>query len=171
MKNKSLVIAELILLVIAIVFAFLWIKYPEKNYEPFTVVPGLFSGIIEVYRRILNKEKKISRITVEEIVDSINNSPPFMREEMSRKYNGILVKWTGYLRSAEIDGNKKVKINLKVDKDSIFGNSIWFTEKIKNIPEIKALPEESEISVLGKIISASGPGISVTIKPIDVEII
>lgn len=193
MKNKFFVIVELILLVSAIVFAILWIMYPEKNYEPFTIIPGLFSGVLEIIRRILNKgknlkskvpieeeedkkaenylKKKISNITVNEIVESINTSAPFLKEEMSKKYNGIRIKWTGYLRSADIDGKDKVRIRLNVKKDSIIGNSIWFTEKTEKIPEIKTLPKESKICVLGDIISASGPGISVTLKPIDIEII
>jgi len=194
MKNKSFVIVELILLVTAIVFAILWIKYPDKNYEPFTVVPGLFSGVLEVIRRLSNKgkdskskisivdkkedkiaednlNKKTSSITVNEIVENINNSAPFLKEEMSKKYNGIRVKWTGYLKSAETVDVDRVRVNLNVEKNKIVGDSIWFTEKIKKIPEIKTLPKESKICVRGVIISASGPGISVTLKPIHIEII
>jgi hypothetical protein len=59
---------------------------------------------------------------------------------------------------------------MNVDKNSIIGNSIWFTEKINKIPEIKTLPKNSKIIILGDIISASGAGISVTLKPIEIDI-
>jgi len=191
MKTKFPVLIELTLLVITLIFAFLWIKYPEKNYEPFTVIPGLLLGILEILRRFLTKrkdlktdvaivqdtlkkeviKKNISNITVNEIIESINTSAPFMKEEMSTKYNGIRVKWIGYLKSAQNDGLDSVRVNLNIEKNKIIGNSIWFTEKLENIPEIKTLPKESKISVLGDIKSASGPGISVTLEPIEIEIL
>ena len=194
MKNKLLVVVELILGLIAFYFAILWIKYPDKNYEPFTVAPALISGLFEVARRLISKDnsskakeatvdspdnnlvdnfdnKKISNITVNEIVNSINNSAPFLKDEMSIKYNGVRIKWMGYLKSATLIENDKVNINCNVNKNDIIGKSFWFSENIQKIPEIRTLPEKSKICVLGDIISASGPGISVTIKPIDIEII
>jgi hypothetical protein len=194
MKNRNFVAVELILLLTALVFAILWIVYPKENYEPFTVIPILLTGFLEVKRRFFNKgkgsiieaqiankegthdgeeitTKRISEITVREIINSINTSAPLMKEEMERKYNGIRVKWTGYLKTARMNGQNKVEVNMNVEKNSIIGNSIWFTEKIEKIPEIRTLAEGSKICVLGDIISASGAGISVTLKPIDIVII
>jgi hypothetical protein len=194
MKNRNFIAVELILLLTALVFAILWIVNPKKNYEPFTVIPILLTGFLEVKRRFFNKgkgsnteaqiannvstddgeeiiTKRISEITVSEIINSINTSAPLMKEEMEKKYNGIRVKWTGYLKNARMNGQNKVEVNMHVDKNSIIGNSIWFSEKIEKIPEIRTLAKESKICVLGDIISASGAGISVTLKPIDIEII
>ena len=194
MKNRNFVTIEIILLLTALVFAILWIVYPKKNYEPFTVIPILLTGFLEVKRRFFNKgkgsitesqnvknedryneekttTKRISEITVSEIINSINTSAPLMKEEMEKKYNGIRVKWTGYLKTARMNGQDKVDVNMNVDKNSIIGNSIWFTEKIEKIPEIRTLAKESKICVLGDIISASGAGISVTLNPIDIDII
>ena len=38
-------------------FSILWIVYPEKNYEPLTVIPILLTGFLEVKRRFFNKGK------------------------------------------------------------------------------------------------------------------
>ena len=192
MNNRVFVAIEFILLAIAIIFGVLWIAYPENNYEPFTVIPVLFIGVLEIIKRSFSKrksinkvqienskekeneevipEKKISNITVDEIINTINTSAPLMKEEMEKKYNGIRVKWTGYLKTAKMAGQDKVRVNINIEKDSIIGKSIWFTENIEKIPEIKTLEKESEICVLGDIISASGAGISVTLKPVDIEI-
>jgi len=57
MKNRNFVTVEIILLLTALVIAILWIVYPEKNYEPFTVIPILLTGFLEVKRRFFNKSK------------------------------------------------------------------------------------------------------------------
>lgn len=115
----------------------------------------------------------ISSITVREIVDAINSAPPFQKADISKKYNGIIVRWTGFLRQAHEDyANKNcARVNLNVEKESIIGFSFWFVIKINEFPEIKTLNKMSEISVLGEIESASGDGLCVTLKPIKVEVV
>ena len=116
---------------------------------------------------------KISSITVRQIVDSINNAPPFQKAEMAEKYNGIIVEWTGYLKEASEDFRDKssAKINLNVERERIIGCSFWTSVKVNDFPEIKTLPRMSAVRVRGVIESASGDGLSVTLKPINVEVI
>ena len=117
--------------------------------------------------------QKISSITVRQIVDSINNAPPFQKAEMAEKYNGIIVEWTGYLKEASKDFRDKnsAQINLNVERDQNIGFSFWTSVKVKEFPEIKTLPRMSAVRVRGMIESASGGGLCVTLKPINVEVI
>lgn len=153
--------------------------YNNKALRIILLILTVASALITIYaafnanneKKERISEKRISEITVNEIIESINTSAPLMKEEMEKKYNGIRVKWTGYLKTAEMNGDNEVRINMNVEKNTIIGYSIWFTEKINKIPEIKTLPKDSKIIILGDIISASGAGISVTLKPIEIEII
>lgn len=156
-NNKALKIIVLILAVTSALITINTAFFQEKHHN--------------LQYQITDNEKIISKITVNEIIESINTSAPLMKEEMEKKYNGIRVKWTGYLKTAELNGDNKVRINMNVEKNTIIGNSIWFTEEINKIPEIKTLSKDSKIIILGDIISASGAGISVTLKPIEIEII
>lgn len=115
----------------------------------------------------------ISKITVKDIVDAINAAPPFQKDQIAKQYNGIKVRWTGYLKDAKEDSRDKesVRVNLNVKRDTIIGYSFWFTEKIVKIPEIRALKRESAICVVGEILSASGAGVCVDLKPITVEVL
>jgi hypothetical protein len=166
-NNKVLKIVLLILAVASALITIYAAFFPEKQHN----LQYQMTDYVSNEKKEIVSEKRISEITVYEIIESINTSVPLMKEEMEKKYNGIRVKWTGYLRTAEMNGDNKVRINMNVEKNSIIGNSIWFTENINKIPEIRTLPKDSKIIVLGDIISASGDGISVTLKPIEIEII
>jgi hypothetical protein len=114
-----------------------------------------------------------SPITVEEIVETINRAPPFQREELSRKYSGIGVEWTGYLRDIHEDFRDKqsVRVNLYVDKSRPSAYSFWFTQKVATLPDIRTLTQHSEIRVKGKILSASGPGMCVDLEPNEIYVV
>lgn len=115
----------------------------------------------------------LSKITVKEIVDTINSVPPFQKDQTAKQYNGIKVKWTGYLKEATEDFRDKesVRVSLTISQDALIGNSFWFAEKIANIPEIRTLQRGSGVSVVGEIISASGGGLCVGLKPIAIEVL
>ena len=115
----------------------------------------------------------LSKITVKEIVEAINTAPPFQKDQIAKQYNGIKVKWTGYLKEAKEDflDKESVRVNLNVKRDTIIGHSFWFTEKIAKVPEIRALKRDSAICVFGEILSASGEGLCVDLKPITVEVL
>ena len=114
-----------------------------------------------------------SPITVAEIVSSINSAPPYQREELSTKYNGIAVRWQGYLREARTSFHDKdsVTINLNMAPEKAIGNSFWFTEKLASFQDIKTLLIGAKIEVIGRIISASGPGLSVTVEPTSIHVL
>jgi len=116
---------------------------------------------------------KLSQITVKEIIEAINSAPPFQKNRIAEQYNGIKVKWTGYLKEAKEDFRDKesVLVNLNVNRDTIIGHSFWFTEKLAKLPEIRTLKRESEICVVGEILSSSGDGLCVDLKPITVEVL
>ena len=115
----------------------------------------------------------ISNITVKEIVESINSAPPFQKEQIAKQYNGITVKWTGHLKEAMEDPRDKesVRVNLTINQDTYIGDSFWFSEKVENFPEIRTLKRGSAVSIVGEILSASGPGLCVDLKPIVIEVL
>jgi len=134
---------------------------------------GFVSGKAKVKNSALAERPVmgLSRITVKEIVDSINSAPPFQKDQISKQYNGITVKWTGYLKEAMEDPRDKESVfaNFAINKETPIGESFWFSEKVVNFPEIRTLKSESAVCVLGEIISASGPGLCVTLEPISIE--
>lgn len=115
----------------------------------------------------------LSKITVKEIVESINSAPPFQKEKIAQQYNGITVNWTGHLKEAMEDPRDKesVHANFTINQDTYIGESFWFSEKVVNFPEIRSLKRGSAVSVVGKIMSASGSGLCVTLKPIAIEVL
>lgn len=115
----------------------------------------------------------LSKITVKEIVESINSAPPFQKDQLAKQYEGIFVKWTGHLKEAMEDPRDKesVRVNLTINQDTFIGDSFWFSEKVANFPEIRTLKRGSAVSVLGEIQSASGPGLCVDLKPIAIEVL
>jgi hypothetical protein len=115
----------------------------------------------------------ISSITVKEIIESINSAPPFQKEQISKQYNGITVKWIGYLKEAMEDPRDKESVyaSLTINKETYIGESFWLSEKLANFPEIRILKRGSAVSVTGEILSASGPGLCVTLKPIAIEVL
>jgi hypothetical protein len=122
---------------------------------------------------VIATETTLSKITVKEIVEAINAAPPFQKDQIAKQYNGIKVKWTGYLKEAKEDYRDKesVRVNLNVERDEIVGYSFWFTVKVAKIPEIRALKRKSAICVVGEIVSASGEGLCVDLKPNTVEVV
>ena len=130
-------------------------------------------GVVNQERPTARPTASLSDITVKEIVDSINSAPPFQKEQISKQYNGIAVKWIGHLREATEDPRDKesVRVNLTINPDTFIGDSFWFSEKMENFPEIRMLKRGSAVSVLGEIQSASGPGLCVDLKPIAIEVL
>lgn len=71
MKLKFVLFIEISLLIIAFLFAFLWIKYPSGKYEPYLVFIGfLFTGI-EIYKNKV-KQKESNK---EKVYKFINTEP------------------------------------------------------------------------------------------------
>lgn len=131
------------------------------------------TGSISPAANKYDMDKSISKLTVKEIITEINLAPPYQKEELSTKYAGIRVDWVGYLKEAFQDprDKTKVRINLNVETNSIIGYSFWFSESPDIFPEIRILKREAAIRVIGDIESASGPGLSVTLHPISIEVV
>jgi hypothetical protein len=174
----NLVIAlEILGLLGGVVLGVLWAKNPSGNYEPYLALLGSALALLEVSRRKSKRRKddvgNLSPITVKEIVDAINSAPPFQRADISKKYNGVRVNWTGYLREAREDYRSagRVRVNLNIDPDSIVGYSFWFTEAVANFPEVRTLKRKSCLDVVGEIVGASGDGLYVDLKPIKITVL
>ena len=122
---------------------------------------------------VANPQVNISKVTVTEIIEAINSAPPFQKDQITKQYNGVKVKWTGYLNEATEDFQDKdsVRIQLNINRDEIIGYSFWFTEKVAKIPEIRTLEKKSPINVIGEILSASGHGLCVSLKPIMIQVL
>lgn len=120
-----------------------------------------------------NENKDISNLTVEEIIKAINSAPPYQKDEISQKYNGIRVSWVGYLRDVMEDprDKEKVWVNFNVSSQAIIGYSFWLSERPENFPEIRVLKRESAVRVVGDIESANGNGLCVTLKPISMGVL
>ncbi|MFD0930661.1 hypothetical protein ACFQ1T_12815 [Methylophilus glucosoxydans] len=114
----------------------------------------------------------ISKITVKEIIESINSAPPFQKELIAKQYNGIVVRWIGHLKEAMEDPRDKesVRVSLTINQGTYIGDSFWFTEKMANFPEVRTLKRGSAVRVIGQILDASGPGLCVDLKPIAIEV-
>jgi len=117
--------------------------------------------------------REFSPITVKEIVSAINSAPPFQRDEVSKKYGGISVRWHGYLWEARTsyDDKESVDVNLNVSQGFASSHSFWFKEKLTSFPHIQTLPRGAKIEVIGTIASASGPGMSVTLAPLSIRVL
>lgn len=107
-------------------------------------------------------------LSVETIIDAINNAPPFQRNTIAQNYRGIYVKWRGKLWDVEKSPfsspeSSDVRVRLFTDK---LPYSILFTVSISQYPTLKVLEKDYYITVFGKIISCSGEGMSVEL---DVE--
>lgn len=114
-----------------------------------------------------------SAITVKEIIEAINSAPSYQKQQIADHYKGINVKLTGYLNTTLDDPHNRnnVRVNLNIDPDVIIGDSIWFSEKVTNFPEIRSLKKGSKVSVAGKILSASGDGLCVELEPNSIEVL
>ncbi|KAB7619453.1 hypothetical protein [Alkalilimnicola sp. S0819] len=93
--------------------------------------------------QVATPTSNLSKIKVNEIVDSINSAPPFQKEQTAKNFSGIRVRWVGYLKEASEDPRDKdsVRVNLTINQDTLIGYSFWFTEKVANFPEVRTLKE------------------------------
>lgn len=192
MKFSFVGAAEAVLLLSALILGILWIKDPGGTFEPYLAFIGTILMVLEVIRRnrkkvslenstenghVLTKPEehttfRISEITVNEIVEEINSSPPFQKDSVSKRYNGIGVNWFGYLDVASPsygDGNK-VTVKLRTAENLMDSYYIWFDINLADLPEVQFLKNGAGIRIKGEIIRASGEGLCVTLKPVEVVV-
>ena len=133
---------------------------PPEAVAPFTDTP-------------LSGSTAAASLTVGEIIAAVNTAPPLQKNDVARNYVGIVIDWTGYLRSAEeeFQDPKRIRVNLVVDKADVVGDSIWFTIGRDELPELKVLHQNSKLSVSGRIVSVSGPGLNVVVEPTLVRVL
>ncbi|TOQ70803.1 hypothetical protein [Vibrio parahaemolyticus] len=112
-------------------------------------------------------------ITVKEVIESINSAPPFQKEDVSKRYIGLVFEQVGYLTKINTDWNdkNKVRVNILLEKGGIIGHSIWFSTKLDEYPELKVLAKNSAIKIKGRLLSASGEGLCITLEPMKIEIL
>lgn len=177
MKITKTIIVEAVLIIIALVLGVMWMQNPTGNFEPYIVTITLFLGLIEIIRRLAKKKEKkdhqLSKITVKEIVNEINSSPPFQKEAVANRYNGLIVEWSGYLHSAEKLSVKKniVKVNLRTEKEFNIGcYYIWFEIAVNDFPDIQHINSGTPIKIEGEIIRSNGGGLCSTLRPISVKV-
>ena len=113
MQINNVVVVEMFLVVAAIGLGVSWILNPDGNHEPYLALIGFILTAIEIYRRknissktdtIKSKEQKkyntnvpITNITVDEIIDDVNNVNPFDKSDDGKKYHDLKVDWRGCL--------------------------------------------------------------------------
>ena len=106
----------------------------------------------------------ISVLNAKKIIDEINDAVPFQRDEIARKYHGFKVNWKGKLGNvtkafAEITG-ESVGVQLHPEPENL-RYSVFFSVPIAKYPQFKVAREGDFISVVGRIITCSGVGMSV----------
>lgn len=177
MKITKTIIVEAVLIIIALVLGVMWMQNPTGNFEPYIVTITSFLGLIEIIRRLAKKKDKkehqLSKITVKEIVNEINGSPPFQKEAVANRYNGLIVEWSGYLHSVEKLSVKKniVKVNLRTEEEFNIGcYYIWFEISVNDFPDIQHINSGTPIKIKGEIIRSSGGGLCSTLRPISVKV-
>lgn len=192
MKLSFIGTAETFLLFVALVFGMLWINNPDGNYEPPLALITICLAVLEFYRRKqtlkddylnpsksnsetevnYNNELYISEIKVHEIVEEINSAPPFQKESVAKRYNGLGINWFGYLYTASPSyrDENKVTVQLTTKETLMDSYYIWFDIDLAKLPEIKVLKKGTGICLVGKIISASGEGLCVTVKPTEIKV-
>jgi hypothetical protein len=183
-KRHLIFACELLCLAATLLLAGLWVNNPTGNYEPYIALSTVGLGLLEFARR---QSKVVSAtqghsadaaspspITVEEIVDTINSAPPFQRAELSKQYNGVTVKWIGYLHQVENDFSAlpgHVRVRANVDNERVIGHSFLFSESVTRFPQVRTLKRNTRIEVLGTIVGASGEGLYVALKPITITVL
>ena len=178
--NKVIVI-ELFLVVLAIGLGFSWILNPDGNHEPYLALIGFILTAIEIYRRkysssksssVKSKEKTkynttvpISNITLDEIIEDVNNVNPFEKGDNGKKYHGLKVAWTGYLDRIIPSPNDPDLFNIccLIRSEDVIGNCFWFAISVSEFPQIKIIKETTPITIIGIISKVSGEGLSVSL--------
>lgn len=107
----------------------------------------------------------ISPLTVKQIVDYINNSAPFQRDDIAKNYIGLKVNWVGTLWDVEKDISpfSNVKVQLKPESDNII-YGIYFKVPIEKYPQFKIAQRGDVVEVSGRITRCSGPGYLVELE-------
>ena len=109
-------------------------------------------------------------LTVQEITKKINDSTPFDKPNIESRFNGIKVEWFGWLNDVSTDDTSNIKVELLTKPIEKFDlHSIIFTTSLKKHPEFRVLEKGHKIRVSGVIIGANGPGLNVTLNPIEIE--
>jgi hypothetical protein len=118
-------------------------------------------------QKIENKPSKsanISALTVNDIINDINNAAPFQRDAVAQNYHGIKVNWKGNLW----DINKSLpgltgqiaSVKLNADPDNLH-YGILFDVSISKYPQLKVARRGDLMGVLGRIVACSGAGMYV----------
>jgi hypothetical protein len=69
MKNKILLIVELILLVLALAIGAFWVSDPDGNYEPFLALIWVILPLLELFRRLTGRDNKLKKIYARRYLD------------------------------------------------------------------------------------------------------
>jgi len=98
--------------------------------------------------------KRITPLTFDEISNSIELAPLLQRQEIAKKYVGLIIEWDTYLRSAYQRENGDISLRLSVDPD-YKGRSVICIVQGDQYREIGILKEGAKIRVSGEIIEAN----------------
>ena len=113
----------------------------------------------------------ISTLTVRKMVDYINNSAPFQRDDIAKNYLGLKVNWEGELwdvekGSSSLGSGESVTVQLHPEPGRLYG--IYFKVPIEKYPQFKIAQRGDLIGVSGRIIECSGAGIYVKLEVDDI---
>jgi hypothetical protein len=110
----------------------------------------------------------LSNLTVEAIADTINSAPPFQAKTVAQSFSGIRVHWSGFLHGVDPWTNSRHRIRVQLYTKRQGCHSIYFDTTVSKHPEFKVLEDGTIVSILGIIESASGQGLYVHLKPIQI---
>ncbi len=110
-------------------------------------------------------------LTVEHILSEIAAAPSSRAASIAAGYAGKKVKWNGVYHALTKDRVDKERVRV-VCRTSMDGRpSFNFSTAMNELPQLKDLRIGSVFSVLGTIEKAGGEDLSVTLKPLRIEIL
>lgn len=100
---------------------------------------------------------KVAAITLAEIVDALEKAPPLQREDVAKRYEGLIVQWETKLWNAEmIDDDNDDEVRLTLDFGPGNTHLVYCNVKLSDYKELGVLPKGSPITVMGKISRVQG---------------
>jgi hypothetical protein len=150
----KIIISIIIILAAAFILILIW--------SPTTQIKEIRNPAVPPSQRKQNLdtgETTMNKITVKEIVNYINNSAPFQRDDIAKNYLGIKVTWEGALWDINKSSFKNIRVKLNPEPDHFYG--ILFEVPVEKYPQFKVAQRGDLIAVSGRIIKCSGAGMYV----------
>lgn len=104
--------------------------------------------------------ERIVKLSYSEILKSVNMAPPMQRAGVCKNFVGIRVQWDASFYSGSEESDGKFKVWLKPGDVNL--GLIVCEVSAADYPELKVLPEESPIRIIGNILKVEQTYIELT---------